>query len=149
MANISDIRTTIEEAEKLRAEKRAKLLELLPDPAVADILQLYVQAEIAARNGNHNGVEIAEVIHTKPIIKPGKRTGLKEAIRNLTLPHRFTANDVYDRLTAQGFQFPDEQDVKGSIRDTLLALRTSANPEIRIAVKWKANTPQLYEWIRK
>jgi hypothetical protein len=149
MANISDIRTTVEEAEKLRAEKRAKFLEMLSDPDVADILALYVKAEIAAQNGNHNGVEIAEPVSTKPIIKPGKRTGLKEAIRNLDLPHRFTANDVYDRLTAQGFQFPDQQDVKGSIRDTLLALRTSANPEIKIAVKWRANTPQLYEWIRK
>jgi|SRR5579864_4969198 len=154
MTNISDIRTAIEEAEKVRTEKRAKFMELLADPDCADILALVVKTSPAVTNGNGNHSETPEtakqeLIPIRPITKPGVRTGLKEAIRNLDLPSRFTANDVYDRLTAKGFKFPDEQDVKGSIRDTLLSLRTSVNPEIKIAVKWRANTPQLYEWIRK
>src|SRR5262249_11893765 len=110
--DIANILSSVEEAEKRRAEKRARFLERLQDPDSAELVALVFNEAASVPTAPQNGNGHIERVPIRPLTapKPGARTGLKEAIRNLELPHRFTSNDVVQLLNSMGFQFPDQED---------------------------------------
>lgn len=111
----------LEKAEKQRAEKVAKFLELLRDPDLASLVALL-------RNGNRH-----EFVSAAPFIPPvgfKNGNGIRDAIRALTLPAQFTCDDVVAALKQEDFEF-SSSDPRKTVRDALYVLSQSETPEFR------------------
>jgi hypothetical protein len=141
-----NIAKMIEESERLRAEKIAKFLELLHDPDLAPYVSRLTTQVIAPAP---KPVRATPMIHARrvAIAKPvGFRTGnnIQQVIRDLALPHRFTAEDVYVALKEARFQFTST-DHRGSVGDALFKLCRGENPVFRIAIPRSNGGQNVYE----
>ncbi len=126
----------IEQIDRRRSEKIAKLLELLRDPDLASFAA-------ALQNGKHLE-KPRETFVAPPGFKNGN--GIQDAVRRLSLPARFTADDVFELLQRDGFRFTAKRP-RGSARDAISKLTRGKNPEFKVVEKGQGGQPNYYERI--
>ena|ERR1700739_4104279 len=132
-----DFSLLVEKVERRRAEKVAKFLELLRDPDLA--------AYVAILRSGEQPEPPKGAGFTPPIgFKNGN--GIRDAIRGLTLPARFTSDEILKALEEIGFPF-SSKDHKSAVRDAVYKLTTGTTPEFRKFRTGKGGHPNVYERI--
>jgi hypothetical protein len=126
----------VERAEKERADKVARFLEMLRDPDLAGCVAVL-------RNGNHQP-EPAKIASFIPPAGFKNGNGIREAVRSLALPARFTADDVHAALEAQQFEFASG-DHRAAARDALYSLTKGDAPTFRKVRSGAGGLPNVYE----
>jgi hypothetical protein len=138
MTDISKSLALVEQVEKRRAEKIAQFVKTLReaanDPDLASVFALL-------RNGHHHEPQKSPQFVPPKGFKTGN--GIRDAIRALTLPQEFTAEDVVRGLEAAHFHFASENRKAGAVRDALRALEKAA--ELRIKRHGKGGRLSVYE----
>lgn len=130
----------VEKVEKERADKVARFLELLRDPDLAGYVAML-------SNGNHRS-EPAKIPSFSPPTGFKSGNGIREAIRSLALPARFTADDVLVALEVQKFEFASA-DHKAAVRDAVYSLTKGVEPTFHKVRSGAGGLPNVYERTEK
>jgi hypothetical protein len=132
----------VEKVEKEHAAKVAKFWELVRDPELA--------AHVAiVRNGHQQtGVVTVSAAPFVPPVGFKNGNGIRDAIRALALPARFTCDDVVTALKQENFEF-SSSDPRKTVRDSLYVLSQSESPEFRRVRGGVGGQVGVYERIQK
>jgi hypothetical protein len=130
-----------QEAERARAAKVSKFLELLVDPDLSHIVSVL-------KNGGDPGEPRRFAPSPVRAVPLGFKTGngIQEKIKSLELGQRFTSEDVYSTLINQDFVF-SAKDPRGAVRDALHKLTHGKTPAFRMVKKGKGGQSTVYERI--
>jgi hypothetical protein len=135
-----DFQELVEKVDRERADKVARFLEMLRDPDLAG----YVAR---LRNGTPQP-EPAKIASKAASFTPPagfkSGNGIREAVRSLTLPAQFTADDVLRGLETHNFAFASE-DHKSPVRDAIYSLTHGNAPVFRRVSGGVGGLPSRYE----
>lgn len=134
----------VEKAERQRAEKVAKFLELLRDPDLASLVALL-------RHGSQQEGTGTLFVSAAPFVPPvgfKNGNGIRDAIRGLALPARFTCDDVVTALKQENFEFTSN-DPRKTVRDSLYVMSQGDSPEFRRVRGGVGGQVGVYERVQK